>query len=95
LPPVNVAESLLAQTGYVRLREVIAIVAGTRTKSGSTNFLRLHVIRETHQEGDRFTQTMPAWTPPPSRLPPRSSWFSVPQQNATPLREWRVCVWCF
>ncbi len=34
-------------------REVIAIVAGTRTKSGSTNFLRLHVMGE-HQEGVRF-----------------------------------------
>ncbi len=40
------AESLLEQYGYVRNREVIAIVAGTRTKSGSTNFLRLHVIGE-------------------------------------------------
>jgi pyruvate kinase len=53
---VNVAESLLEQAGFVRQREVIAIVAGTRTKSGSTNFLRLHVIGETHQEGVRFTQ---------------------------------------
>jgi pyruvate kinase len=53
---VNVAESLLEQDGFVRQREVIAIVAGTRTKSGSTNFLRLHVIGETRQEGVRFTQ---------------------------------------
>jgi pyruvate kinase len=50
---VEVAESLLEQYGYVRNREVIAIVAGTRTKSGSTNFLRLHVLGE-HQEGVRF-----------------------------------------
>ena len=50
---VDVAENLLEQSGYVRPREVIAIVAGTRTKSGSTNFLRLHVIGE-HQEGVRF-----------------------------------------
>ena len=40
--------------GYVRPREVIAIVAGTRTKSGSTNFLRLHVMGEHNQEGVRF-----------------------------------------
>jgi pyruvate kinase len=33
---------------------VIAIVAGTRTKSGSTNFLRLHVLGEHNQEGMRF-----------------------------------------
>ena len=51
---VDVAESLLEQYGYVRPREVIAIVAGTRTKSGSTNFLRLHVLGEHNQEGVRF-----------------------------------------
>ncbi len=50
---VDVAESLLEQYGYVRNREVIAIVAGTRTKSGSTNFLRLHVMGE-QKEGTRF-----------------------------------------
>jgi pyruvate kinase len=50
---VDVAESLLEQHGYVRSREVIAIVAGTRTKSGSTNFLRLHVMGE-QKEGTRF-----------------------------------------
>jgi pyruvate kinase len=50
---VDVAENLLEQGGFVRPREVIAIVAGTRTKSGSTNFLRLHVLGE-HQEGVRF-----------------------------------------
>lgn len=51
---VDVAENLLEQHGYVRNREVIAIVAGTRTKSGSTNFLRLHVFGEHNQEGVRF-----------------------------------------
>jgi len=49
----------------VRSREVIAIVAGTRTKSGSTNFLRLHVMGEQNMEGVRFfaaheEQTTPA-----------------------------------
>ena len=48
------AESLLEQNGYVRPREVIAIVAGTRTKSGSTNFMRLHVMGDSHLEGARF-----------------------------------------
>ena len=51
---VECAESLLEQGGFVRAREVIAIVAGTRTKSGSTNFLRLHVMGEHNQEGVRF-----------------------------------------
>jgi pyruvate kinase len=43
---VECAERMLAEGGYVKARDVIAIVAGTRTKSGSTNFLRLHVIGE-------------------------------------------------
>jgi pyruvate kinase len=43
---VDSAEKLLGKGGYVRPREVIAIVAGTRTKSGSTNFLRLHAMGE-------------------------------------------------
>jgi pyruvate kinase len=41
---VDTAEQLLEEGGFVRPREVIGIVAGTRTKSGSTNFLRLHVL---------------------------------------------------
>jgi len=51
---VDCAESLLEQNDYVRNREVVAIVAGTRTKSGSTNFLRLHVMGDSHLEGARF-----------------------------------------
>jgi pyruvate kinase len=47
---VECAESLLDQNNYVRPREVIAIVAGTRTKSGSTNFMRLHVMGERKEE---------------------------------------------
>ena len=51
---VEVAENLLEQNGYVRPREVIAIVAGTRTKSGSTNFLRLHAMGEQSMDDVRF-----------------------------------------
>ncbi len=51
---VDVAESLLLKNELVRNREVIAIVAGTRTKSGSTNFMRLHVMGEQSLEGARF-----------------------------------------
>ncbi|MGH9605494.1 MAG: pyruvate kinase [Terracidiphilus sp.] len=51
---VEVAENLLEQNGYVRPKEVIAIVAGTRTKSGSTNFLRLHAMGEQDLESGRF-----------------------------------------
>jgi pyruvate kinase len=46
---VDMAEELLEQGGYVRPQDILGIVAGTRTKSGSTNFLRLHVL------GDRLT----------------------------------------
>jgi pyruvate kinase len=49
---VECAEKLLAEGGYVKPRDVVAIVAGTRTRSGSTNFLRLHVMGE--KEGERF-----------------------------------------
>jgi pyruvate kinase len=51
---VDCAETLLEKHGYARTREVIAIVAGTRTKSGSTNFLRLHVMGERKLGGTRF-----------------------------------------
>jgi pyruvate kinase len=62
---VDCAETLLEQGGYVRPREVIAIVAGTRTKSGSTNFLRLHAMGENSPNGlrsgaSRTEKTAPA-----------------------------------
>jgi len=43
---VDLAETILEEGGYVRPREVMAIVAGTRSRSGSTNFRRLHVMGE-------------------------------------------------
>jgi pyruvate kinase len=51
---VDLAETLLSQGGYVHPNEIIAIVAGTRTKSGSTNFMRLHVLGEQAIEADNF-----------------------------------------
>jgi pyruvate kinase len=50
---VDIAEQLLLDGGFVRPAEVVAIVAGTRTRSGSTNFLRLQVMGES-TEGERF-----------------------------------------
>jgi pyruvate kinase len=38
------AEGMLEKGGYVRQNQVVGIVAGTRTKSGATNFMRLHMI---------------------------------------------------
>ena len=46
---VDQAETLLEQGGFVKPKEILGIVAGTRTRSGSTNFLRLHVL------GDHLT----------------------------------------
>jgi pyruvate kinase len=87
---VEVAESLLEQNGYVRTREVIAIVAGTRTKSGSTNFLRLHVLGEHNQEGVRFfapheEETVPS--PDEEAHAPRTRRTSAKPAKATTRRK--------
>jgi len=54
---VDCAEKLLEQRGYVRPKEVIAIVAGSRTRSGSTNFLRLHSMGRQRPDGSRPSGT--------------------------------------
>jgi len=41
---VDLAETLLEGAGYAAPHDIIGIVAGTLTKSGSTNFLRLHIL---------------------------------------------------
>ena len=41
---VSVAEDILEGRGYVKSRQVVGIVAGTATKTGATNFMRLHLI---------------------------------------------------
>ena len=50
---VETAERLLEEGGHVQPRQILGIVAGTRTKSGSTNFLRLHVLGDTLSETGR------------------------------------------
>ena len=47
------AERILADKGFVHAKQILGIVAGTRTKSGSTNFLRLHVL------GDKIAEEPP------------------------------------
>lgn len=47
---VNMAEEILESRGHVQPRQIVGIVAGTRTKSGATNFMRLHMV------GDRDTE---------------------------------------
>jgi pyruvate kinase len=46
---VSMAEVILETHGHVHQRQIVGIVAGTRTKSGATNFMRLHMV------GDRDT----------------------------------------
>jgi pyruvate kinase len=41
---VDMAERVILEGGYANRNDILGIVAGTRTLSGSTNFLRLHVI---------------------------------------------------
>lgn len=48
---VSIAEDILEARGFVSRSQIVGIVAGTRTKSGATNFMRLHLI------GDRDEPT--------------------------------------
>jgi pyruvate kinase len=41
---VSMAEEILESRGFVSSRQVVGIVAGTATKSGATNFMRLHLV---------------------------------------------------
>ena len=41
---VDMAEQILVAAGHVHARQTMGIVAGTRTKSGATNFMRLHLV---------------------------------------------------
>ena len=41
---VNMAEDILESHAGVQKRQIVGIVAGTRTRSGATNFMRLHMI---------------------------------------------------
>jgi pyruvate kinase len=47
---VDMAEDILETQGYVHPGQIVGIVAGTRTKSGATNFMRLHMVGDRDQE---------------------------------------------
>src|SRR6202043_1519208 len=49
---VGMAEGILEKLGHVQRGQIVGIVAGTRTKSGATNFMRLHMI------GDRDERSL-------------------------------------
>ncbi len=55
---VSMAEEILEEHGHVHERQIVGIVAGTRTKSGATNFMRLHMIGD--RESDSPAETKPA-----------------------------------
>jgi pyruvate kinase len=50
---VTVAEQDLVKRSLIKPGDVLGVVAGTRQSSGSTNFMRLHVV--TAEETDRIT----------------------------------------
>ncbi len=47
---VGMAEEILERLGYVQKRQIVGIVAGTRTLSGATNFMRLHMVGDRDSE---------------------------------------------
>ncbi len=49
---VDMAETILEQHNLIQKRQVLGIVGGTRTRSGATNFMRLHMV------GDRDTDKL-------------------------------------
>lgn len=54
---VDTAERLLLEAGHVRPRQILGIVAGTRTRSGSTNFMRLHMVGDSDHTSRRRPET--------------------------------------
>jgi pyruvate kinase len=50
---VDIAERELLRRGKIKARDVVGVVAGTRLASGSTNFMRLHVVDETSGTSER------------------------------------------
>jgi pyruvate kinase len=57
---IETAEDMLTNSGYVKPQEILGIVAGTRTLTGSTNFLRLHVLgdRAPGHQGEKVAQEL-------------------------------------
>ncbi len=72
---VDMAEELLEKNDLAHPQDIVGIVAGTRTKSGSTNFLRLHVL------GDRITESAKKTTVPAKQRPAKQR--KVQPKNAS------------
>ncbi len=57
---VDMAEEILEKHGHVHPRQIVGIVAGTRTKSGATNFMRLHMVGDRDAAPARPVRAKPA-----------------------------------
>jgi pyruvate kinase len=53
---VGMAETILEKSGFVHPGQIVGIVAGTRTKSGATNFMRLHMIGDSESDSKKKTK---------------------------------------
>jgi pyruvate kinase len=53
---VDMAEDILETQGHVHPRQIVGIVAGTRTKSGATNFMRLHMVGDRDAENSELVK---------------------------------------
>jgi pyruvate kinase len=70
---VDTAERLLVQAGHVRAKQILGIVAGTRTKSGSTNFMRLHMVGDSDHTSRKRPEPEPVAAPKGKSSTRRSS----------------------
>ena len=50
---IETVEDALEKSRFARRGDIVGIVAGTRTNSGSTNFMRMHVLGDLVDEGSR------------------------------------------
>jgi pyruvate kinase len=47
---VRLAEEILVSRNYVQSGQIVGIVAGTQSRTGATNFMRLHTIGEREEK---------------------------------------------
>ncbi len=98
---VDTAERLLEEGGHVRPHEIVGIVAGTRTKSGSTNFLRLHVMGDRLPAGHQASDCRRSSTGAQAqrRGPPRETRTRIevaePRQRSHGRPKQVPCLRCF
>lgn len=80
---VDTAERLLVQAGHVRAKQILGIVAGTRTKSGSTNFMRLHMVGDSDHTSRKRPEPEPVAAPKGKSSTRRSSDVASAVENAS------------